>query len=606
MKHPLITALVCVTIASLYPTLCLGAYALPKSAKLVPTETVLLIEVDNFAQLQAQFERTDSYKLYRDPAMAAFVEKAKTKLQEKIQQFDDNNIFKVFFNTDTLPKGRLAVALVITEQTIDANQPPLLVITQWGEKIDTIKEAISKMAEKNIELGGHQKISEDYRGTQIETLVDEEGVVINYCFFDDCLLAATDAELLKFAIAQIKGASTPTLADDNDYTATIAAVGPHHDINLYVNIKQIIKTITAEDTTGNIQRIIGNLGFDNVAGFGISMGISRLPGSSFSGKAFLKINGPKKGACKMLEAKSAAFQAPRFVPASTYTTTFFNLDIKRAFDELAKILNNFSPQAASIMYTPLIPPSPDGGPTVQLKGDIIDHLGSGIVLAETINKPFSLGTMPRESLVALAVDNRAALEKSMSLLHSEILAPNNPDARRELLGYTIYLVKPEILPFFNSGLTPMQNIEQPNSPEVPLLAFTITNTHLIFGNEKTVEHAVRLLSSKTNPLASAKWFNLAKAAIPSVVGISTIENTAVSAELFWWFIKESGKADGASMLPGPLMVQLGPKGLGQFVDFSLLPNFDAVRKYFGASVFYGISRPDGFFFEFKGINQNQL
>ncbi len=38
------------------------------------------------------------------------------------------------------------------------------------------------------------------------------------------------------------------------------------------------------------------------------------------------------------------------------------------------------------------------------------------------------------------------------------------------------------------------------------------------------------------------------------------------------------------------------------IDFSLLPEFDVVRKYFGLSAFYGISRPDGFFFEFKYIN----
>jgi hypothetical protein len=38
------------------------------------------------------------------------------------------------------------------------------------------------------------------------------------------------------------------------------------------------------------------------------------------------------------------------------------------------------------------------------------------------------------------------------------------------------------------------------------------------------------------------------------------------------------------------------------LDFSLLPEFDAVKKYFGLSAFYGISRQDGFFFEFKYLN----
>ena len=45
--------------------------------------------------------------------------------------------------------------------------------------------------------------------------------------------------------------------------------------------------------------------------------------------------------------------------------------------------------------------------------------------------------------------------------------------------------------------------------------------------------------------------------------------------------------------PGLILSQSG------LFDVSLLPEFDVVRKYFGSTSFYGISRPDGFFFEFN-------
>jgi hypothetical protein len=45
-------------------------------------------------------------------------------------------------------------------------------------------------------------------------------------------------------------------------------------------------------------------------------------------------------------------------------------------------------------------------------------------------------------------------------------------------------------------------------------------------------------------------------------------------------------------------------GLDLF-DFGLLPDFDAVRKYFGLSAGYGISRADGFFFEFKYLSSTR-
>ena len=39
------------------------------------------------------------------------------------------------------------------------------------------------------------------------------------------------------------------------------------------------------------------------------------------------------------------------------------------------------------------------------------------------------------------------------------------------------------------------------------------------------------------------------------------------------------------------------------LDTSLLPDFAAVKKYFGLSTFYGISKPNGFFFEFKHLDE---
>ena len=50
-------------------------------------------------------------------------------------------------------------------------------------------------------------------GVSIETLIDEHKVPLSYCFVDDCLFASPDAEILKFAVARIKGSDSPSLAD---------------------------------------------------------------------------------------------------------------------------------------------------------------------------------------------------------------------------------------------------------------------------------------------------------------------------------------------------------------------------------------------------------
>jgi hypothetical protein len=290
------------------------------------------------------------------------------------------------------------------------------------------------------------------------------------------------------------------------------------------------------------------------------------------------------------------------------------LDIKKAYEELVNILRRYSAEAAAVMFMPLIPASPDGGPALELKRDIIDHLGSEIVIAQSINKPPSAGT-PTDTIFALATDNRKALENSLSLLHSKSIAPNNPDARRELLGHTIYLIRIPGLPFFPGGVTPMQGYTDAAAVQMPTFAFTVTDTHLIFGLESSVERTIRTLSSAgAESVASAKWFTLSQSAIPSHVGLASLQDNAAAGELSWRTIKKIGEnktADSStsasagvssqSVLPHLIFSQAG---LDMF-NTALLPEFDVVRKYFGVSACYGVSRPDGFFFEFKYLDTPQ-
>ena len=174
------------------------------------------------------------------------------------------------------------------------------------------------------------------------------------------------------------------------------------------------------------------------------------------------------------------------------------------------------------------------------------------------------------------------------------------EARRELLGYTIYLASLPALPFLPGGTTPMESPGELSAPQLPKLAFTITETHLILGVESTVEQAIRTLSSaEAVSVDSAKWFVDAKLAIPSVVGLAYLEDTSVSNKLLWRMMKESSKVKAVPSF------NFGPQQVGELANFSLLPEFDDVRKYFGSLTFYGISRPDGFFFEFNYLNPSR-
>ncbi|MCP4257895.1 MAG: hypothetical protein GY774_10265 [Planctomycetes bacterium] len=598
------------------------ALTLPETAKLLPPDTVLMVDVHDLSRLKKQFEETSFYKLYKDPAMAPFFDDLKTKWREKSRTPKEKTI-GLFAGVDVFPDGRMAVALILNERLKDAKKPPYVFIIQWKQNINKVKEAVDKAAIKAVEDGEHRK-NENYRGAEITTIIRKSSKTYHFCFIEDCLIGTEDMEVLKFVIAQVKGAGSSTLADEADYPATMRAVKLHdaEQINCYISIKQIIKTAINSDTKGKVKTIISNLGLDNVESLGLSFGPGAIPAASSrssSGKAFLRIRGQKTGVSKVLDIESVPIRTPRFIPNSAYAVSFVNLNIKNAYSELGKILSSFSPQFAAIMYMPLIPASPQGEPPLQIKTGIIDHLGSQIIIAQSINESGSGDDTsgPETSLIAVAIENRQALEKSLSLLHSKIIAANNPNASRQLLGHTMYLID---LQGFLPGLispsgNPMQNPAGMEIPKMPKFAFTVTDTHLIFSKESAVEKAIRTLNSAQNvTVDSARWFNIAKSAVPSLAGLVTLQNDTASGKYIWSEMrnltkqiknkdKDSSIEMGVGVRSGSSFPQMMFSQAGvELLDFSLLPEFDAVKKYFGLLALYGISKPEGFFFEYKYLN----
>lgn len=605
------------------------AVTLPETGKLFPAETTFLINVNDFSRLEAQFKKTNLYKLYKDPAMAAFVEHSEQKWRQTLQD-KENEFIKALVDAGVRPTGRLAVALMTRDYAAKGEDFGVVIISQWGPGIDKIKQAIDKMVPK-ILADGAKRTHQVYRSVDIITIikprppkqvrqlsVSEQGkqkviiktverapLTISYCFLGDVLVAATDVntEAFKFVLAHIQGVRANTLADSADYVDTIKSLGTDRNIELYLNIKQLIRTSIAADSSGKTQTMMTNLGFDNVGGFGFAVAFARKPGIFCNGVGFLKVAGPKRGILKILEPVLARINPPRFISASACSLSFLHLNIKTAYEEVFKVLSSINPMLAAPLAVPLVPPGADGQGGLELKKDVIEYLAPEIIIAQSIKKDPQAAAAPTGTIVSVAVTDRRALEKSLATLHSKLIAPSAPDARRELLGHTIYTLKLS-LPFLpGPGRIPMQQAAPGADFQMPQITFTVTDTHLIVGSEPSVEQAIRRLSELAAPtIEQAAWFRAAKSAIPAVVGFAGLTDSAAYNEFIWRQLKAGAAVSSASSTLGPGPFPMMPQGLARLADFSLLPEFKTVRKYFGLSASYGLSRPDGFYFEFKHVS----
>jgi hypothetical protein len=631
--------------------------SVPDTAKIIPAQTMVLINISDANLLQKQFQNTNPYKLYKDPAMAPFINTFKDKWQQNLSQSQDE-ISQIIKDVNAIPSGRLAIAFILNEESKKTGEPTFLAISQWGKNFAAVKAAIDKVVKKAVDNGARRD-TETVRGHQIITVTEESSSAkpppaagpkttrpplkpspdefadisdeeqtsegqndlnnnapsqgsfsappaaslagstsTSYCFIDDTVMVAEDKEMLKFAIAQLEGAAGQSLADSASYQAAMAAVGPVHDIDLYVNVEQIIKTIAAQDTSGQAATQLANFGVDNVSALGAAASIGRKAGEPVMIKALLKINGAKKGIMKIVEPQNASLQVPRFVDASSVSLSVFNISIKNAYDELLRMMSAISPGFKAAIETPLVTGDENGQGRVELKKDILDYLGSQIVVASSIKKPFIKGSDPAKIITAIAVTDRTAIEKSLATWHN-YLSQGKPDAKRELLGHTIYIMDMGSFPFMRPGRRPLADELQKTEPEMPKLAFTVTNTYLILGSEENVAQAIRLLSNKdAGSLTSAPWFVRAKAAIPGSVGIAALSDNRTYGEYIWWNLKELAKVKSGASDPAVMALS----GLGEFFNFALLPDFNSVKKYFGTSVYYVVSRPEGYFLELHEVD----
>lgn len=582
------------------------AAALPATAALIPSDSIVLVEIGDLAQLRQQFKNTSIYALYKDPAMGAFTTDARGKWMEAVSKIE-NAMVRSLVSAEVLPQSRVAMA-AMAPAAGSKEQGKTILITQWGQSLEKIKQLIDTAIRKAAAAGSVIN-RQQYRGVNITSITAGDAGQTGrrrfdpprtyYCFMDDYLLCSTDKDILEFAIAHADGDTSGTLAEQPQYSGAVRAVGRYDDIVFYLNLKRLVAVMDSDTAADKSEHLASKLGLDNVNSLAGSIGVARAAHSSIAVKSVLTVGGEKKGILRIMDARTTAVKAPRFVPASAYSLSILNLDIPQVYDELHRILYGFSPIHAALLGALNLPEGRSGEPALDFRRDVISHLGSQLVAAQILDRPFLTGDSAAESLLGVTIKDRTAVERALQLLHSRLLGNSGPRSKRQLLGYTMYLVRaPSLMPPA-ADKTPLQTPGGGSGNAIPPLAFSVTDTHLLFGPEGVVERAIRTLSDPGSPtLNSQKWFNWARTCGPSVAGMAVLEDNAATAELFFYLARRglAGNSRDISAAPGQSIVG---KFTLQSLDFKLLPDFKAVSKYFGPSILQCLSRADGFAFDFR-------
>ncbi|MBN1818630.1 MAG: hypothetical protein JW828_14810 [Sedimentisphaerales bacterium] len=607
--------------------------SIPETAKLLPQDTVFLIEINDVTELQAQFGKTAFGRLYKDPSMARFIEHCKTGFQQTLEQ--DQQV-KNLADKLVLPTGRMALAVIVPQGRKEGlDDPRLLFLAQWGANLEAGKKFVESIIESGME--DRDSVStEIYRDVPIITITwpeetpDMSGQTVEIspgqeqepsiptktvmkklsrCFIEDVFLVSNDPEPIKFVIAHMPGTSGDTLSQREAYLSAMQTTGPWNDVRLYIGLDSLLSWVASSDAGGQAKAMLTSLGLDNLSYAAVSAGVARKPVASVSGKAALRTKGPRRGLMKVFEMKTRPFTVPGFLGAEACSVAVVHWDINTAFDEIFRMLSSMQPMFAAILVSPLTPVQQDGSGGVQLKRDIISHLGSQIVIAESLNKTSKeLGAA--DILVCAETTDRARLEAALGALHSQYIAAGKPDTQRDFLGHKIYTIE---LP---QGLFGVPGAGQPMGPaeiddnQVTVgltasgkkLAFSVTDSYLLFGEQTQVENALRAMQDRDfKSITSAQWYRRAQNRMPGAGAFASMANDAVVWEQLWEMFR-SGKYKESTF--GLVLDMQGEQAeaIHRIFDFALLPSFQTVRHYFGISIRHGQCREDGLDFEFESID----
>lgn len=540
-------------------------------------------------------------------------------------------------DTDNLPMIEAQVQL-----------PQFVLLADMGEKVDKAKELARQISSCAAEKGEIIHRTEDIRGIEVHILEPKDSssesedtfvqpsLVTSLCYgFDEgTFLIGSDVKLVRDVLIRLQDDEAESLAQDTDVRHVAETLGKSQ-ISAYFNIKGLLefllKNATDENERLEMEKAFSALGFSGAAGLGLAISIPQQGKEAVRAKMLLRTHGDPSGVVALLSPEATTNKHNRLLTKGLAWYLTANYDLSKLYDDICQLVVSvvgFDLSAFAQGNMAMTRQPGDGGqPPVDLRQEVFGQFSRPITVLQSIKKPYSSpGAVT--TLLAIAVLDESILERALARIHNTFIAQGNPELRREMFGTVIYLL-PESVNFgaiFNpAGVPPSESEGQENSQQ---LAFAVAGDHFVFGLVPAVEQAIRdVRRSDIENIQADPVYQYAGRYLPEKAGIVSYENEQITSEMAWTMLKNAateqakktkqamaGKINfsdeefehevtvGLPMAGNTLMIEQ----LRDYCDFSSLPDFAAVKKYFGASIWYLTTREEGIFLEYISLRAPEV
>ena len=621
-------------LALLAPALCLAA-PVPAPEKLLPSDTLAVITVPDWVKSRANFAGSPQGQLWDDPAMKPFRDKFTAKFASDLIAPVEKELGIKLADYSSLLQGQVTFALTQNGWEGKPDQKPgflLLIDTKTNSTLLTTNLATLR---KQWVDGGKQIKTSKIRDVEFTTLIftsDELSKSIGKIFpnsdaakndpnanaetledpkpkkktekiewllgqSDSLLIVGSSAKDIEKMMILQSGGPVPPLAEQAGFAANAATMRDSLSFG-WLNTKTIVDIALKEAARDKGGKPNANAPFAVDKALS-ALGLTGLQSLTFAARDsgdgslvnFL-LNIPeaqRKGLFKILAADAKDSSPPPFIPADAVKFNRWRLDLQKGWATLEAMLIEMSPPMSGVIKLVLDNAGKDKDPNFNIRQSLFGNLGDDIITYEKVSRGNTVAELNNApSLVLLGSRNAEQLAGSLRAITSVMPPTMSKYSEREFLGRKIHSLT---LP------------QQPGQPAGRSLNYAASGGYVVFSSDNAMlEEYLRSTEGNGKSLRDLPGLNEAAQKVGGMgTGFFAMENQSETARVAIEILrKDSGAAGalfGASPLGGRLGVADDGKGFKEWFDFSLLPPYASIAKYFYLGVYSGTVTAEGMNFK---------
>lgn len=607
-----------------------GSAAVPPVEKLLPPDTLLVLSTPDWTKLREVSKKSPQSQLWDDPAMKPFRDKFMAKWNEELVKPLERDLGVNFDDYGALLQGQITFA-VLQEgwqgKAEDDGVPAVVVLLDAKEKSDLLKKNLTELRKKWREAGKAIR-TEKIRDVEFSVVplttndipktlrqifpqpqdVEELGKETAKKSADELFIGQHESLLLvgssvkaleKILVRYAPGNSAPTLGEQSEFESCRQVLFREAPFIGWFNTRIVIEVATKMLANSQNPDAPSPIPLPDFGKIFTASGLGGLKSMAFSfrdtgdgrmGEFFLSApESTRAGLVKLLALEAKETTPPAFVPADAVKFSRFRLDGQKAIATLEKMVTDVYPDALSTWNFVLNNANESArldDPEFDIRKNIFGNLGDDMVTYEKAPRGKNLADLATApSLFLLGSPNAEKLAASLKGMFVILSPQAGTPKTREFLGRKIYSFP---LPGMVRG-----------AGEERSLSYAASSGYVAFSTDDGIlEEFLRSAESQGKTLRDKSGLAEAVAKVGgSGSGWLAYENEAetmrVVMEALARSVVSTNKSEFADVLASTIPFAPPEKKIKEWVDFSLLPSFDKVAKYFGFGVSAGSTSVNG-------------